>query len=445
MWGISRSGHLIVDTAGQRHSERVRLGVFLSVVGGVGLFTAGAAFVTSPQPFSLALLGVVLVGWAAFVRPATGVYSIVFFSLVADSVATPWWPFTKNLSMRESIFFVHDKLAIAPLDLVLGASWAAFLLRSLVEPGWRFRRGRVLAPVLVLGGFVMMGIVRGISTGGQRNIALFEFRPLLYLIGLYALIPNVLVTRTQFRIAFGLGMVAVSVHSLFALRYYRSLPAESRELISSLAEHPATLTMNVLFIFILGLSAFGAPRSMRRVALVLAIPVVFAFFLAQRRAGVVALIGGLLIFTIVLFFENRRAFMKVVPAARSGIGGVRDRDVERHRVARPPSDRRQDGAVPGRARRRRPPVQRLSRHRELQPLVHDPLQPAAWPGFRPDVPRRVADAEHQLVHDVAVLLAQLSALGLDQDGLLRLRHDAVHLRPSDPARRTRNALAGPSC
>jgi O-antigen ligase len=313
VWGVSRAGHLIVDTTGQRHTERVRLALFLIVVVGVALVTAGAAYITSPQPLSLALIGVILAGWAAFVRPATGVYTIVFFSLVGDSVATPWWPFTKNLSMRESIFFVHDQLPIAPLDMVLFTSWAAFVLRSLVESDWRFRRGRVLAPLLVLGGFVMMGIVRGLSTGGLKNVAVFEFRPFLYLIALYALIPNVLVTRTQFRIAFGLAVAAVSVHSLFALRYYRTVPEESRELISSLAEHPATLTMNLVFILLIGFWAFGAPRWLRRAGLVSAIPIVFAFFLAQRRAGVVALIVGLLMFTVVLLMVNRRAFMKVVP------------------------------------------------------------------------------------------------------------------------------------
>lgn len=319
MSGRTRLGQPVIDTFGQRRVERARWTTIVLALVLLGLVTGVAAYLTAPKAFSLALLGIVFVCVAAFVRPAVGVYSIVFFSLVGDSETTNWWPFTKNLSMRESIFFVHDSLPITPLELVLAAAWGAFLLRSLVDHEWHFRRGRVLAPVAVFGLFVLGGIARGALTGYDRNVALFEFRPLLYLVAVYALIPNVLVTRLQYRIAFALALIATSLQSLFSLSYYRSLSSADRELLETLSEHSAAITMNLVFVFLIGLLAFDAQRWLRRSVAVIAVPVVFAYFLSQRRAAVVALIVGLLALAAVLLFRDGRRFSKFVPGLAAGL------------------------------------------------------------------------------------------------------------------------------
>src|SRR5262249_49624725 len=48
---------------------------------------------------------------------------------------------------------------------------------------------------------------------------------------------------------------------------------------------------------------------------VMAIPVVIVYVISQRRAAVVALVAGLLLLAIFLFWTNRRAFFRVVPVA----------------------------------------------------------------------------------------------------------------------------------
>jgi hypothetical protein len=303
----------VTTTRGQQRADRSRWLMAIAAASMVMLVIAGAAYVTAPRPFSLALLGVVLVCWAAFLRPALGVYAVVLFTLIGDNQTTEWWPFTMNMSMRQSIFFVHDQLVFTPLELVLAAAWAAFLLRALVDGEWRFRRGRMLAPLAVFGGFVIFGIVRGYLAGWDRNVALLEFRPLLYLIGVYALIPNVLVTAKQFRIAFGLAIGAVAFQSIFSLNYYRNLAAAERGVIESLSEHTAAVAMNIVFVYLIGLMAFGAARWLRWTVAVATIPVVFAFGLSQRRAAAVALFVGLAVLAVVVFARQRRLFWKVVP------------------------------------------------------------------------------------------------------------------------------------
>ena len=115
-------------------------GVFTIMMGFV-LVTGFIANQTAPKPFSIAFVVLVLTCAAAFLRPTIGVYLIVFLSLIGDIVTTPWWPFTKNMSSRESIFYVADSLSINPLEVLLAVTTVAWLSRRLEDPLWRFKRG----------------------------------------------------------------------------------------------------------------------------------------------------------------------------------------------------------------------------------------------------------------------------------------------------------------
>ena len=76
---------------------------------------------TVPAPFSFALF-LVLAGVALTVaRPVWGVYVTVFFAVVGDAQTSYWYPFTKNLSSRESILFVSDQLSLRPSSFTSGA------------------------------------------------------------------------------------------------------------------------------------------------------------------------------------------------------------------------------------------------------------------------------------------------------------------------------------
>ena len=59
-------------------------------------------------------------------------------------------------------------------------------------------------------------------------MALFEVRPLLYMLLVYMLVTNLLEHRRQYR-RLVLMAFAVSIQSIFALVYYRGLPDEERE------------------------------------------------------------------------------------------------------------------------------------------------------------------------------------------------------------------------
>ena len=136
---------------------------------------------------------------------------------------------------------------------------------------------------------------------------------MLYLPVMYVLITNHFVTRRQYRRVFALAVVAISIQSVFALVYYRSLPAVERGLLESLTDHPASVTMNAVFLVLVCLLAFGGSKFYIWIVAVLTLPVAYAYLLSQRRAAMVAFFIGVLALLGVLFVRRKRLFWIITP------------------------------------------------------------------------------------------------------------------------------------
>jgi O-antigen ligase len=305
----------ITDVRTQLENDQYRWwGMFATLM----VFTvaaAGIAGLTAPRPFSIAFVVLVLASLACSLRPRIGVYAIVSLTLIGDIVTTSWWPFTKNLSSKESILYLTDSVSVNPLEILLLVTTVSWLLQRLVDPTWRFKRGALFTPLMVFTGFVVFGLLRGKFLGaGDTRIALFEARPLLYFPLVYILVTNLLTTRRQYKILLLLAFTAVAIQSVFALSYYRGLSDEQREVLESLSEHSATVHMNALFVFFLALLLFKCRKELRWFVAFLIPPVLYAYFLSQRRAAMIALFVGLAVLAIVLFQRRRRMFWLFAPA-----------------------------------------------------------------------------------------------------------------------------------
>ena len=109
------------------------------------------------------------------------------------------------------------------------------------------------------------------------------------------------------------ALVAVSIQSIFSLSYYRGLTPLEREETTDLAQHSATIHMNVLFAFLLALILLKGSRRTIWTVLVLAVPVTWAYVLSQRRAAMISLLVGVIMLMVVLWFKRRRAVLVVHP------------------------------------------------------------------------------------------------------------------------------------
>src|SRR5258708_3962281 len=148
--GRTRTTDVEVQIAHDRARARLVYASIIALTLFIGLVAVGRA----PEPFPIALLVLILACSAAFFPPTVGLFALIFLTMVGDTVAMTWWPFTKNMSSRESIFYVSDALNINPLEVLAAVTLASFLIRQIADPTWRFVRGRMFWPIMVFTGFV---------------------------------------------------------------------------------------------------------------------------------------------------------------------------------------------------------------------------------------------------------------------------------------------------
>jgi O-antigen ligase len=277
----------------------------------IGAFAVRAV----PQPLALPLTMLLLTTGAVALKPVFGIYLIGFFVLFTDAAISPWFPFAKNLSSRESVLFLSDGLTISPLELLLGLTAAAWLLRLLIDRSEvTLVRARLLTPILVFTGFVLFGILYGAVTGGNRWFAVWEFRPLLYLPIVYILVTNLFTTRRQYVRLLLVMLVALVAHSLLALDKYFGLSGAEREGLESLVEHGSAVQFGMVLLAVL--AAWMLPRSptwMRVVLPVLAVPVAWAWVVSERRAAAIGLAVALILVAAVLGLVKPKRLLIIAP------------------------------------------------------------------------------------------------------------------------------------
>lgn len=295
-----------VRTVAQAQSNlRIRQRAAIVGVLGLTLVVTAYAMRTSPRGISPALLIFVLALVAVLVWPVSGVYLIVVTTLVGDMNTQGWWPVTKNLSSAESVLYLADQLVMTPVEILIVFTAFSWLLRTTQDPNVRFRDGVIVVPMAIVFGFVIFGLLWGKARGGDTRAAIYEVRGLLWMPPVYLLITNLFDRRVQYLRLLWMSCVAVAVQTLFAIGYFRSLDADERERLTDLAEHPATVVMNVVLLVVLALFLLrGAARL--RWGLLLAVPcILYVYVLSQRRSAMVALGVGIALLTVLVIRRRR--------------------------------------------------------------------------------------------------------------------------------------------
>ena len=136
------------------------------VLGGLALNTTPRLF---PQTIVLLGLGAVV----AVARPLAGLHLLTFFTLLGDASILPGYPFAKNLSSRESIFFIDDATTLSPLEVMLLATTSACCCTPTARPaggsdgGPSSRRSS-------LTGIVVLCLLRAFVAGGNTIVAMWR-------------------------------------------------------------------------------------------------------------------------------------------------------------------------------------------------------------------------------------------------------------------------------
>ena len=285
---------------------------------GVSLAALGAGAVLGlASNYPVLVWGVFLTAVALPVlwfRPAWAVYGLVLgaatfesFSLNFPDSLTDQIPFFKSYASMGS----PVPVPISPAELLLGAGLLVLMLRRIAQRERPLEGGPL---VWAIGAFlltVLLGFVYGIATGGTAWIALWEIRPITYLLPAYLLAFNLVRTDKQIKLVFWLFLGAVALKGLIGTwRYLFTLEADLTRIAAlsshnSLLAHEESLFFALFFTFILVMWLVQGGRNQVGFALLLSPPVLLSFLANQRRTGVLTLLLGTLITGVLVYLLVR--------------------------------------------------------------------------------------------------------------------------------------------
>ena len=249
-------------------------------------------------------------------QPRVGLYMLLFFGLIGDANLLPNFPFDKNMSSSESFFYLHDALIVNPLELFMGIMLVGWIGRKLMRRSFRFESGELLLPVLIFTGFIFLGLIWGLSTGGDARIAIWESRAMLYLPIMVILVTNLVKKREHFSHMMWVAMLALLFENVVAVYIFATRYGFSTSALERLTEHGASIHTNTVYIFIILLFVYKGSSLNKRFFLPFWIlPCIVAYLAAQRRAAFLSMGMGVLLVFFLLYRENRRAFWLVTPPA----------------------------------------------------------------------------------------------------------------------------------
>lgn len=282
---------------------------------GAGLMITAFARRRFTEPFlgvSLAVIMVIIVGWAIW--PRVALYITIFLTAVSDQVTVSWFPFVKNLSSRESISFLADGATISPLEITLYLGFAVSILRRYAHNGSLVSPTALNRAVFVFTFFVILGFAKGITAGGDLRIAIIEGRALLYLALVFVIAVNECSEDRHLRGAFYAILSGVVIQSLLSIVYLQRLDSAQRDSMESLNEHGSAIGQNLLIVTLIALFLLRTRAPALKWALATCvIPVLYVYFVSQRRAGVAALIVAGTLVAVALFWRRPRVFWVVTP------------------------------------------------------------------------------------------------------------------------------------
>ena len=302
-----------LDEVGGPHA-RAGNGLIYAAFCGISVALTVAARATAPGALAIGLALLVLIVAAYAIRPLVGACATVLFAMVSDNLSAPWYPFVKGFSARESMMFLSKSIIFSPLEVCMVGGTVGLLIRYLVYGRWPFRFGPVKAPLFSFMFFVLVGLAYGVFKGGDRKIALFQVRPFFVLFVAYLLIASICRTRNDYKRLLWTALAAIEIHAVIALIHALQLPSAAFETPENLFDHGPIMREDLLFISaIASCVLWRTARRQRLITVILVLPVAVVYMLAVRRASIVALIAAIILIFIVVFWRQRRTFLRVVP------------------------------------------------------------------------------------------------------------------------------------
>jgi hypothetical protein len=306
--------------------RRMLLGMFLIAGTLLAFGASGALYMIAPHMHG-ALIG--LLGLATFVvvsvpvliwiKPEAGIYFLFFAATTCTAVGggalritmpgsfIPLWMNISTIGAGFAHTNALNAIYFAPCEIIMILVGLSMIIKGIVSGTWQFRGGVLWKPFAIYLAFVCFGFVKGMTSGGDMTMALYEVRPQFWWAIGYFLAANLIRDRKQAMVLLWLAVIGPGLQSVSVFATYASMGFKSDE--NGISVHDDSLLFNMLmFVFFLGVMTKSNKRMTWFAAFFL--PTALISQLAnQRRAGIAAFIIAfvpLLPIMYSLFQEQRK-------------------------------------------------------------------------------------------------------------------------------------------
>ncbi len=145
----------------------------------------------------------------------------------------------------------------------------------------------------------------GISRGGDVLMAIWEIRALPFLVLLLFFVPQVIKTKEQVHSLVWVCILTIAFKAFQAIEGFAELGFEFGE-VRTLTNHEDAVFFVLLFLLLAAFYLFGGETSQRRWLAWLSIPILFGFYLANRRAAYASFAVSVIAFYLLLHREHQR-------------------------------------------------------------------------------------------------------------------------------------------
>ncbi len=210
--------------------------------------------------------------------------------------------------------FAHANLKAVPFSLfecILILAGICSLFRAVFTHRTRLRVGPLFLPILGYLFFVFVGLLVGLSTGGDFKIALQEIRPQVYIGLVYLMAVNLVTDRQQVERFLWMTAICLAFKAfLYTFRQYvtlHGLPLPDQ----GVGSHEEAFLFDGFFLLLMTIALSGTHPKLRRFMLATLPIVVLGYLSTNRRAGTAALIVLLPVFFLAAYqaLPQRRRFI----------------------------------------------------------------------------------------------------------------------------------------
>jgi hypothetical protein len=258
--------------------------------------------------WSLFVVSAFVMAW----RPRWGLCLLVFLTLVADPILAPWYPFAKGFSARESVLFVADWLIVSPLEVLLLIAVAGWLVGMMRIRRLDLPHSTLLLAAVVFGAWLAVGFIRGMASGGDVNVGLWELRGPSYVVAVLVLTSHYMRTKADVVRLTWAAVLAFAVEAVWITTYcVLNLGGQAAQF-RQFVDHSTSVHLNTVLVLLAAAWLFRASASMRFGLPWLLPPVVLSYLVNQRRAPFIGLAVAVGLLCAAGLCINRRLALRVI-------------------------------------------------------------------------------------------------------------------------------------